>query len=234
LRLSAISLAESSVLTQIYEISSPEEAVAVSAIGIDHVGVLVGDGRFPREQPIAAAATIAAAIRVPAKFTALFLTDEVPLIIAWARELRPLIIHLGAGPELLSPTQVAAIKRELPESVVMRSIPVTGEESLDVAQSYESVADYLLLDSYRPSDRQVGALGVTHDWRISRQIVELVRMPVVLAGGLGPDNVADAIRTVHPAGVDSKTKTDRDGSHAKDLGRVRRFREAALAALELR
>jgi phosphoribosylanthranilate isomerase len=45
-----------------------------------------------------------------------------------------------------------------------------------------------------------------------------------------PDNVAEAIRTVRPAGVDSKTRTDQDGSHAKDLDRVRRFYEAARAA----
>jgi phosphoribosylanthranilate isomerase len=70
---------------------------------------------------------------------------------------------------------------------------------------------------------------VTHDWSISRRIVELLRTPVILAGGLGPDNVADAIRVVRPAGVDSKTKTDRDGSHAQDLDRVRRFHQAALA-----
>jgi phosphoribosylanthranilate isomerase len=75
-----------------------------------------------------------------------------------------------------------------------------------------------------------GALGVTHDWSISRRIVDLVRVPVVLAGGLGPDNVAEAIRAVRPAGVDSKTRTDRDGSHTKDLERVRRFHEAARAA----
>jgi phosphoribosylanthranilate isomerase len=89
----------------------------------------------------------------------------------------------------------------------------------------------LLLDSHRPSDRQVGALGITHDWSISRQIVELVRTPVIVAGGLGPENVVEAIRAVHPAGVDSKTKTDRNGSHAKDLERVRRFHEAARSAL---
>ena len=72
---------------------------------------------------------------------------------------------------------------------------------------------------------------MTHDWTISRRIVEAVHIPVILAGGLGPDNVAEAIRTVRPAGVDSKTKTDRDGSNAKDLDRVRRFHEAARAAL---
>jgi phosphoribosylanthranilate isomerase len=81
--------------------------------------------------------------------------------------------------------------------------------------------------SHRASDRQIGALGIPHDWSISRRIVELVRTPVILAGGLGPDNVADAIRAVRPAGVDSKTKTDQDGSHAKDLERVRRFHETA-------
>lgn len=48
-----------------------------------------------------------------------------------------------------------------------------------------------------------------HDWSMSRRVVEDVWTPVFL----GPDNVDDAIRAVRPAGVDSKTKTDRDGSH---------------------
>jgi phosphoribosylanthranilate isomerase len=75
-----------------------------------------------------------------------------------------------------------------------------------------------------PGDRQIGALGITHSWELDRKIVERVRIPAIIAGGLGPDNVADAISVVHPAGVDSKTKTDkRDGSHAKDLEKVRQF-----------
>jgi phosphoribosylanthranilate isomerase len=53
---------------------------------------------------------------------------------------------------------------------------------------------------------------------------------VILAGGLGPENVADAIRTVRPAGVDSKTKTDKDGLRQKDLERVGRFHQAATVA----
>ena len=111
---------------------------------------------------------------------------------------------------------------------MMRSVPVTSQESIATAQSYEGVADMILLDSYQALDNQIGALGVTHDWSISRRIVETVRIPVILAGGLGPDNVRDAIRLVRPAGVDSKTKTDCHGSHAKDIELVRRFREAAL------
>ena len=218
------------MLTQIYEIATPEEASAVSAIGIDHVGVLVGDGRFPRELPLAAAAKVAAAIASPSKFSALFLTADIARIAAWTRELEPAIVHLGASAELLSPGDVASLKRILPDIPIMRSVPVSGEESVAIARSCIEVADFLLLDSHRPSDEQIGALGVTHDWRISRRIVEISPIPVILAGGIGPDNVAEAIRIVRPAGVDSKTKTDRDGSHAKNLDRVRRFHQAARAA----
>jgi phosphoribosylanthranilate isomerase len=215
------------MLTQIYEVSTPEEARAIAAIGVDHVGVLVGNGEFPREQSPAAAARIAAAIAPPAKFLALFLTADIALIETWVRELSPAIVHLGASPALLPPARVATLRQRLPDSVIMRSVPVTDETSLHIAQSYVGLVEYLLLDSHRATDRQIGALGVTHDWRISRRIVELVPMPVILAGGLGPDNVAEAIGAVRPAGVDSKTKTDRDGSHAKDLARVRQFHDAA-------
>jgi phosphoribosylanthranilate isomerase len=218
------------MLTQIYEISTPEEARAISEVGIDHVGILVGEGEFPREQPPARAQEIAAAIAAPAKFSALFLTARAEAIIEWARRLNPAIVHLGAAPELLGPADVAVIRAALPGSAIMRSVPVYGPESVDIALSYEAIADYLLLDSHRSSDKQIGALGVPHDWSISRRIVELVGTAVILAGGLGPENVTQAIDVVRPAGVDSKTKTDREGSHAKDLELVRRFHRAARAA----
>jgi phosphoribosylanthranilate isomerase len=218
------------MLTQIYEISTPEEARSISRIGVDHMGVLVGNGEFPRELPVEAAARVAAAILAPSKPTSLFLTADISLIEKWALELHPAIVHLGAAPELLSPDAAAALKGRVPGMLLMRSIPVVNEASIAIAQSYAGVADFLLLDSHRESDRQIGALGITHDWTISRRIVELVQTPVILAGGLGPDNVAAAIRAVRPAGVDSKTKTDQDGSHAKDLDRVQRFHEAARAA----
>lgn len=211
------------MLTQIYEVTTPDEARAIAAIGIDHIGVLVGDGSFPRELPLKPARDVAAAILPPARFCALFLSADLSLIGSWAGELCPAIVHLGAAPDLLAVADCVALKRQLAGVALMRSIPVTGEESIALAQSYDGVADYLLLDSHRPNDRQIGALGVPHDWRISRRIVEAVRTPVILAGGLGPDNVAAAIEAVRPAGVDSKTKTDRAGSHRKDLDRVRAF-----------
>ena len=81
----------------------------------------------------------------------------------------------------------------------------------------------------------IGAAGVTHDWRVDRAIVEAVKLPVILAGGLGPDNVADAIRAVRPAGVDSLTKTSVKENGVlvrKDIALVREFCRRAKEAAE--
>jgi phosphoribosylanthranilate isomerase len=215
------------MLTQVYEVSSAQEAAAISQMGVDHVGVLVGDGSFPREQRLASAAKIADSIRRPAKFSALFLSSDIAFVARAIRELQPSIVHLGASPELVTAEHVLELKRAVADFPIMRSVPVIGLESLEIARTYEGIVDFLLLDSYRANDRQIGALGVTHDWSISRQIVQGVRTPVILAGGLGPDNVAEAIRTVGPAGVDSKTKTDSGETHTKDLEKVRLFVAAA-------
>jgi phosphoribosylanthranilate isomerase len=68
-------------------------------------------------------------------------------------------------------------------------------------------------------------------WERDRRIVECVGIPVIVAGGLGPENVRAAIAASNPAGVDSKTRTDKpDGSRAKDLDRVRAFVRAARSA----
>jgi len=173
------------MLTQIYEVSRPEEARSISQIGIDHIGILVGKEEFPRELPLQTAAEIAAAVRAPSKISALFLTADISLIEEWARKLQPAILHLGAAPELLGPHDVATLKRNLPDMLLMRSIPVVSEASIEIARSYEGIADFLLPDSHRESDRQIGALGITHDWAISRRIVEAVRTPVILAEDLG-------------------------------------------------
>ena len=72
---------------------------------------------------------------------------------------------------------------------------------------------------------------MTCSWELDRRIVECVGMPVIVAGGSGPENVRAAIAVSNPAGVDSKTRTDKsDGSHAKDLDRVRAFVRAARSA----
>ena len=212
------------MLVQIYEISTPEEARALGNLGVDHIGVLVGDGSFPREQSVDQARLIFSAIPSSSKGLALLLSADVRLVGQIISELKPAIVHLGASSDLLTASAVQQLKQRYGTLTVMRSIPIVDDESIAIARSYDGVADILLLDSHRPGDVQIGALGVTHSWEIDRKIVESVRIPVIIAGGLGPDNVVDAIRVVRPAGVDSKTKTDKDdGSHTKDLQKVKRF-----------
>jgi phosphoribosylanthranilate isomerase len=218
------------MLVQIYEIGDPEEARAVAALGVDHVGVLVGNGDFPRERRPQAARAIFAALPARVKRVALSLSSDPAAIARVIEETAPDIIHAGAAAERFGPEASAELKRRYPGVKLMRSIPVTDDSSIAFAKAQEGIADFLLLDSHAPGDAQIGALGRTHDWRISRRIAASVAVPAILAGGLGPDNVADAIRAVAPAGVDSKTKTDRaDGSHAKDVAKVRAFVQAAKA-----
>ncbi len=190
------------MLVQIYEISSPQEANALGDLGVDHIGVLVGDGSFPRELSIYQARPIFSAIPSSSKGSALLLSSDVQLIERVISELKPAILHLGASTDLITPSTVRDLKKQCGPLTVMRSIPVVDDENIAIAKSYDGIADLLLLDSHRPGDRQIGALGVTHSWGIDRKIVESVRIPVIIAGGLGPDNVVDAIRAVQPAGVD--------------------------------
>jgi phosphoribosylanthranilate isomerase len=200
-------------------------------IGVDHVGVLVGEGSFPREQTIEKAREIFAAIPAGSKAFALSLTHDMDLIPLLTAALMPDVLHLGAAPQHLSPSQLRTLKAEFPKVSLMRSIPVIDQSSIALARSYEGIADWLLLDSYESGDRQIGALGVTHSWELDRRIIETVHIPAIIAGGLGPENVKEAIRVARPAGVDSKTKTDNsDGSHTKDLQKVAAFVKAARGA----
>jgi phosphoribosylanthranilate isomerase len=194
------------MLVQIYEVQTPEAAFALARLGVDHIGVLVGDGAFPRELSTDRALTIFAALPPGAKRVALSLSAN-PAEIARVVELtRPDIIHIGAAVELFSVRDTQALKTAFPDVRIMRAIPIIDEASIECATDYRRVADFPLLDSHEPGDRQIGGLGRTHDWSISRRIVDDVGVPVILAGGLDADNVAAAIAAVRPAGVDSKPR----------------------------
>jgi phosphoribosylanthranilate isomerase len=218
------------MIVQIYEVTTPAETRTLVEVGVDHIGVLVGDGSFPREQTIEKASEILAAVPAGSKTSALSLSHELDLIVRITAALLPDILHLGAAPQHLSPAQVRTLKTAFPQVALMRSIPVVDESSIALARSYDGLADWLLLDSYKAGDRQIGALGVTHSWELDWRIIENVRTPVIIAGGLGPENVQEAIRIARPAGVDSKTKTDsNNGTHTKDLQKVSAFVTAVRA-----
>ena len=107
---------------------------------------------------------------------------------------------------------------------------VAGEPGIVAeAEAHQETADYLMLESGAKGVPFAG--GETHDWLVSRLIVERSRIPVILAGGLSPENVGQAIATVRPWGVDSFTHTDIAGQRGrKDPLRVRSFVANALRA----
>ncbi len=101
-------------------------------------------------------------------------------------------------------SHLQVLRRELPKVALVQVIHVNGPRSISEAESIAPHVDYILLDSGTPdaSNRELGGTGRTHDWSISAEIVRRTPVPVFLAGGLGPDNVAAAIRQVRPYGVD--------------------------------
>jgi len=209
------------MIVQIYEVSNPEEAKEIEKLGVDHIGVLVGKGEYPRELNLEETKKIFKVLSEKTKKVALSLSKKMEDFREIIQETHPDILHLGALPKDVTPLDVKKLKQRFPYIKIMRTIPVTDENSIDLAKKYDGIADYLLLDTLKKE--QVGATGQIHNWQISKKIVGSVKTPVILAGGLGPDNVEEAIKTVKPAGVDSKTKTDKTNGQGKDLEKVKEF-----------
>lgn len=96
------------------------------------------------------------------------------------------------------------LRERLPDIKLVQVVHVVGAHSVREAQDAAPRVDAILLDSGNPElpTKELGGTGRTHDWGLSRAIVEGVECPVYLAGGLGPDNVRAAIDGVRPYGVD--------------------------------
>lgn len=92
--------------------------------------------------------------------------------------------------------------------------------------------DAFITDTFDPKTGASGATGKTHDWRVSRRLVELSDRPVILAGGLTPENVKRAILEVRPAGVDSHTGVE-DSTGRKSPEKVQKFLAEAYEAFQL-
>ena len=215
------------MLVQIFEVQTREEAAALVQLGVDHIGVLVGDGAFPRELSITQTKAIFTAVPAGHKRVALSLSADLEQVARVVGETRPDIVQVQAEVDEFPVDVTQALKRRFPQIPIIRAIPVIDKTSIETAATHKGVADFLLLDTYDSGTRQFGALGRVHDWTLSRRIVDEVGIPVILAGGLGPDNVAAAITAVRPAAVDSKTKTDRLEGSGKDLEKVQAFVTAA-------
>ncbi len=113
---------------------------------------------------------------------------------------------------------------------MVQVIHVTGVASVDEAAAVAPEVDALLLDSGNPAlaVKELGGTGRRHDWSLSREIRQLVPVPVFLAGGLNEHNVAEAIATVGPFGLDLCSGVRTDGK--LDQAKLGRFFAAVQAA----
>jgi phosphoribosylanthranilate isomerase len=115
------------------------------------------------------------------------------------------------------------LKDDLPGISVVQVIHVTGSESIDEAEQVAPHVDAILLDSgnQKLSVKELGGTGRTHDWSLSRAIRERINIPLFLAGGLTPENVAQAIEAVGPFGLDVCSGVRTDGR--LDPSKLKRF-----------
>lgn len=171
------------------------------------------------------------------KMVLIMLTNDPEEMLDLAHRLQPEILHI-AGDEYTADEDFAKRLKELaPETELMQAVLVDNKSAIERAKKVDPFVDYILLDSGLAADTGIGASGETHDWNIDAQIVKEVNAKVVEAGGLGPDNVAEAIKKIRPYGVDSLTKTSIKYDHGnmeKDIPKVKAFcEEADKAAAEL-
>jgi phosphoribosylanthranilate isomerase len=240
------------LLIQIYEIQNRDEARAMVEIGIDHIGSVLtqpepsdGDELVETIREVSAAGKMSSLIP---------LFRDVEQISRALDRYCPDIVHFcetlygNGNQQQLTETfdRQNAIRRRFPEIKIMRSIPIgqTGYAksvpSLDIARSFESISDYFLTDTLlksvgdesdnqQPVEGFVGITGITCDWQVAKALVLESSIPVILAGGISPENVSDGIQSVTPAGVDSCTLTNAvDGNgktvrFRKDLEKVKRL-----------
>ena len=212
-------------VTQVAGIRDRAEAALLKECGIHYLG-------FPLRLPVnredlseAEAAAIIRSLRPPARGVLITYLDQAQAIADFCRALGARMVQLHGD---ISAAELARlreldpgltlIKRLHPMSVLERSVVELGR-----------LVDGFLTDTYAPETGAAGATGRTHDWAVSRRLVELSSRPVILAGGLTPANVRQAIAAVRPAGVDVHTGVE-DASGRKDRAKVMEFVAEARAA----
>ena len=214
---------------QIYTLQSVEEALEVVSVGVHNIGITPASIGLPGEISYEVAIDICKKVDGATK-VALSVSSNIDEIIEMVMFVNPDILHLCGEPGELNINGVQALKERLEKLdkalPIMQAISVDDMSALDFAKEYVEIADYFILDTSTSAVQGVGASGNVHDWNVSKAIVDSVSIPVVLAGGLSPENVQEAISKVKPWGVDSLTQTNKffkDGSFTKDSEKVREF-----------
>ena len=201
-------------------IASVEEARLAIECGASAVGLV---SEMPSGPGVISEELIAEiAARVPPPVATFLLTckQDAGSIIAQQRRCRVNTLQLCDR----VPTDVySELRAGLPGVSLVQVVHVRGEESFEEATAVARHVDALLLDSGDQSlaVKELGGTGRTHDWRVSRRVVEASPVPVFLAGGLKPENVAEAVSIVRPFGLDVCSGVRTDGR--LDAEKLRRF-----------
>ena len=190
-------------------ISSVYEAITAVECGASALGLVSG---MPSGPGVISDEQISGILKyVPGNISSFLLTSKITAegIIEQHMKFNTTAIQIVDEVEL---NVYEKIKQSLPEVKIVQVVHVTDELSVNYAISVSQFADALLLDSGNPKKeiKELGGTGRVHNWSISRQIREVVTIPVYLAGGLNSGNVINAIETVEPYGVDlcSGVRTD--------------------------
>lgn len=228
------------MIKQLYSIIQLDEAIKTMEAGADNIGLApMQKGGVPAHRvPLYRVDQIHEECRKRGvKMVLIMLTNDPEEMLDLAHRLQPEILHIAGDEYTADEAFATRLKKLAPNTELMQAVLVDNESAIDRAKKVDPFVDYILLDSGLAADTGIGASGQTHDWKIDAQIVKDVNAKVIEAGGLGPDNVADAIKEIRPYGVDSLTKTSIKYDHGnmeKDIPKVKEFCEAAdKAAAEL-
>ncbi len=205
-------------------IASMDEANRAIAAGAHALGLVaeMPSGPGPIEDDLIAEI----ASRVPPGVDTFLLTSrtDADAIIAHHEVCRTTTLQLV---DHVEPADRARLRRELPGVRIVQVVHVTGEGSVVEARAAAEYSHAVLLDSGNPAlaVKELGGTGRVHDWSLSREIVETLDVPVFLAGGLNPGNVAEAVAQVMPFGVDlcSGVRTHTAGGFMLDTDKLARL-----------
>ena len=182
-------------------ISSVEEARSAIRLGASALGLVSEMPSGPGVITEADIATIADVVPPPIATFLLTSRTNTEGIVAQQRRCGTNTIQIC---DRVDPEVHIALRRSLPGISLVQVIHVNDQDSVREALEVSARVDALLLDSGNQSldVKELGGTGRTHDWSLSRRIVENSAVPVFLAGGLKADNVGEAIEAVKPFGVD--------------------------------
>lgn len=207
-------------ITKICGIKLVEHALAAAEAGADLLGVVFAPSR--RQISLEQAAEIRCALDAVGQSPGL-----VGLFVnATADQIRAAITTCRLAYVQLSGDEPVSMLEELPGLPILKSVRLTGaseeQDWLDVACQHDRVR--LLIDAHVAGS--YGGTGVVADWPRAALLAQ--QMPVMLAGGLGPDNIALAIQSVRPWAVDVSSGVETAG--VKDVVKIQAFITAARAA----